>query len=266
MINQKDFAVASQSLTGSASFIVNEAVKRNIKLRVMSGIGIILHCQEQKGLLKFFERKPSDIDFVALTKQESDVEKIFTDLGYQEKGGHGITMEVWTNRRIYEHPILPHVDVFFDGLDFCHRLDFRKRLMVDTPTISLADLLLGKLQIVEINEKDLQDILMVNMTHGLSDKDDQEGINSAYIAKILSQDWGFYFTVVTNLEKAKKLAALYSQKAPVVKKFDRAHRQIDRLIKIIEAAPKSFKWKARSLIGEKVKWYRDPGEECRDIG
>lgn len=96
---------------------------------------------------------------------------MFRDLGYVVKGGRGVTMEIWSGRRIFDHPTLPHVDVFFDELNFCHKVDFRKRMDTDSPTISLADLVLEKLQIVEINEKDLKDLIVVNLEHPLSDSD-----------------------------------------------------------------------------------------------
>lgn len=245
--------------------IIDAANQQNIKIRAMGGVGFMIHCPGQKRLLQTLKRCPSDLDFMALGKQEKKIDGLFRELGYKEKGGQGITMEIWSDRRIFEHPDRAHVDVFFDELDFCHKIDLRKRLNLDSPTLSLADLILGKLQIVEINEKDLQDLIVVNMEHRLSEKDEEETINARYLAETLAQDWGFYHTAVLNLGKAKKLAMRYQVSLPGCEGLQAACDQIDQLLDRMESTPKTLKWKARSMIGTKVKWYRDPGEEYREV-
>ena len=210
--------------------IVKEANERKIRLRAMGGIGIVLHCPNQRKLLQEMNRLPSDLDFMALIRQEKQIEELFRDLGYTEKGGQGITMEIWSNRRIYEHPVFPHTDIFFDELDFCHRIDFRKRMNIDSPAVSPADLMLGKLQIFEINEKDLQDLIVVNVEHSLSKQDEPDRINAQYIADVLAQDWGFCYTAVTNLKKAQKLTQKYCQDMLAVEAMQKAYRQIGELL------------------------------------
>lgn len=247
-----------------AKHFVNEANKRNIKLRVLGAICVIIHCPNQVKLLQALKRHLTDIDFVALSHQEREIEDLFRDLGYVVKGGRGVTMEIWSGRRIFDHPTLPHVDVFFDELNFCHKVDFRKRMDTDSPTISLADLVLEKLQIVEINEKDLKDLIVVNLEHPLSDSDsDPETINAKFISDIMSKDWGFYYTATTNLNKVKQFAVQYS--VLDAKELEHVNRQVDLLLERIESVPKSMKWKARSMVGTKVKWYQNPGEEYREV-
>jgi hypothetical protein len=245
--------------------IVNEANKKKIRLRAMGGLGFLIHCPNRRELLQAFNRVPSDIDFMAPGSQEKQIDELFRELGYKEKGGQGVTMEVWSDRRIFEHPVLPHVDVFFDELDFCHKVNFRKRMDIDSPTISLADLMLGKLQIVEINEKDLQDLIVAVLEHPLGEKDAPEVINVRYIADLMAQDWGFYYTAVSNLKKAQKLALQYQLQMTAAEEMQQSARQLGSLIDRIEEAPKSFRWKARAVIGTKVKWYRNPGEEYREV-
>jgi len=141
-----------------------------------------------------------------------------------------------------------------------HTIDFRGRLEVDYPTISLADILLEKMQIHRINEKDVKDSIVLIRAHGLGDTD-KESINEAYIAKLLSGDWGFHHTVTNNLNKTKLLLQDYNIPPPdqedVVSK-------IDRLLTRIENEPKSSKFKMRARIGEKKKWYNDVDETIRE--
>lgn len=267
MLRQEKVVESFQSeFISDAENLVEMAGRSGVNLRAVGGLGIMMHCHENIELLKSMNRRPSDLDFVASSRQDREIDKLFLNAGYTEKGGSGVTMEVWTDRRIYEHPSLPHVDVFFDGLDFCHKIDYHKRLFIDNPTLSPADLMLGKLQIVEINEKDLQDILVLNLEHRLSDQDSDETINAKYLSRLMSQDWGFYYTSVLNLKKVKKLIGKYRGGILSVKDANLADTQISELIEWFNSSPKSLKWKMRAKIGTKVKWYKNPGEEYREIG
>jgi hypothetical protein len=124
---------------------------------------------------------------------------------------------------------------------------------VDYPTIPLAEMLLEKLQIVQLNEKDVKDVIILLREHEVGEGD-KETINSRYIAKLLSEDWGFYYTATMNLNKIKSLLADYSQLVEYDKEL--IEDKIDRLINAIENEPKSLGWKMRAKIGTKKQWYR----------
>ncbi|MGZ6033461.1 MAG: hypothetical protein ACXWNS_17160, partial [Isosphaeraceae bacterium] len=53
------------------------------------------------------------------------------------------------------------IDVMVDRLDMCHILDFRPTFDRLPFTLDVVDLLLSKLQIVELNEKDARDLLQL---------------------------------------------------------------------------------------------------------
>ena len=103
-----------------------------------------------------------------------------------------------------------HVDVFYEKLDFCHAIPLEDRLQVDAPTLPLAELLLGKLQIVKITEKDLVDMIALLLEHRLGDGDG-DTINAARIAKLCAEDWGLWRTTTMNLEKLERFAGSYAQ-------------------------------------------------------
>jgi hypothetical protein len=128
---------------------------------------------------------------------------------------------------------------------------------VEKYTLPLAELLLEKMQIVQINEKDLIDTVMLLREHPVGDRD-EETINAALIAKILGNDWGFWRTVTGNLkileDRLDQYQALSAEDRQVVR------TRIQQLQEMIEAAPKSLKWKARARIGEKMKWYKSVEE------
>jgi hypothetical protein len=160
----------------------------------------------------------------------------------------------------YEDTLGIHSDVFLDELRFCHVVNFRKRLEIDYPTVSLTDMLLSKLQIVKINEKDIIDSIVLLREHEVGSKD-KEMVNEDYMAKLFSQDWGFWRTATENLEKIKKFAQAYEKLTEEDKKD--VVGKLEQLQACIEKQPKSMKWKMRDRIGDKKQWYEDVEEVVR---
>ena len=150
-----------------------------------------------------------------------------------------------------------HIDIFFDKLDFSHVLPLKGRLEAESLTLPLAELLLEKMQIALINEKDLIDTIMLLREHPIGDAD-AETINSRIVVGLCANDWGFWRTVTGNL----KLTDTYLDKYAQLTAEDRqvVRQRIAELLGCIEAAPKSSKWKLRGKIGERVKWYKDVEE------
>ncbi|MEM2630749.1 MAG: hypothetical protein QXN41_06070, partial [Candidatus Bathyarchaeia archaeon] len=95
--------------------------------------------------------------------------------------------------------------------------------------------------------------------HKIGDEDNKETINAEYIADLLSKDWGFYYTVTTNLNKIKDLINSYSQVLTQDKIAD-VKTKIDTILDKIEKKPKTMSWKMRAKVGTKVKWYKEVEE------
>lgn len=137
----------------------------------------------------------------------------------------------------------------------CHAFDLSKRLDVDDKTLSLADLLLLKLQIVETNRKDYLDMLALLADHELTDSD--AGINVAYLSALAADDWGLWRTTThstVRLDRAMREVDGFEHAG-------RVHEQIQSLLSALEQAPKNRKWKVRAKIGERRRWYAVPEEE-----
>jgi hypothetical protein len=146
------------------------------------------------------------------------------------------------------------IDVFFDKLDYNHPIDYRNRLDFHPYCVSLADLMLQKLQIVQINDKDLKDAMLLLLAGQLGDTD-LGALNARYIAKLFSDDWGFYFTATTNLKNIKE--AMAGVKALTDEQRGVIEKNIDLLLSIIEDMPKSGKWKNRAKVGTSKPWYQE---------
>jgi len=227
-----------------------------IILRVICSLAIQIHCQKFGYLQAAMGRAYTDIDFAAYGRQTKPIQELMTRLGYIENQEVFIVSE--GQRAIYENPASGlHLDVFYEKLDFCHAINWAGRLEVDSPTIPLAELLLEKMQIVQINEKDVIDTIMLLLEHPLGDND-REVINMKRIAEICSNDWGFWRTLTMNLGKVRSLAQGYSQLTSEQKSH--VESQVNEAMARIEKEPKSLAWRLRARVGDRVKWYKDVDE------
>jgi hypothetical protein len=246
---------------GEAKRIIEATQKEGLTLRVLGAVAFRIQCPSYVGIHIAMGREITDIDFAAYSKDDRKIEKFFMDgMNFSgEQRQAALTPGLFTGRHIYENPENGlHVDVFFDELDMCHKVNFRNRLNLDPQTISLADLTLEKLQIVTLNEKDVRDMLMLFAAHPVG-RTDGDTINGSYIAEIMSKDWGFYYTSTTNLGKIRAGITRYTDLFSA-EDLTRIEKGITELEGMIAAAPKSIKWKTRAIVGPKMQWYNDVEE------
>ncbi len=243
--------------------IISEADGREILLRIMGGAAIRMHCPGHKELYDRLKRVPKhDMDFVTYSKFRPITKKLFVDLGYEPYISLMLTGATGRHRQIFnDKEGNKAIDVFLDKLEMCHVIDFKDRLEVDSPTVPLAELLLQKLQIVQTNEKDIQDAIILLTEHDVG-KGDKEEVNADYVAKVLANEWGFHHTVTVNFGKVKDFMGKYEGLA----KQDKAvvTERIDKLQEKIEKEPKTLQWKLRAKVGPSVKWYNVVEEVQRD--
>lgn len=236
--------------------IVGAADAANAAIRVLGSIGVALHCPDASVLLPSFERTYADIDLVAYRRNAKVLSDVLASLGYSDDREIYISSE--GTRSIFNDPIRRiHLDVFYDRLEFCHVIPMANRLEADRPTIPLAELLLSKLQIVRINEKDIVDIVLLMLDHPLGAGDD-DVIDLHRIAMLTAADWGLWRTISQNLEKVAALAAGYHQ-------LDREQRDRVTLAAIqlktrIDAQPKPMAWRLRDRVGDRRQWWTEVEE------
>ncbi len=249
-----------------AEAIIEAARERGLHLRLLGALAVIKQCPQHVWLLEKTNRILTDLDFMGYDREIGEVERMFADLDYEVLGGRGVTMDVWVGRRIFHDPAgrRRRVDVFLDELDFCHTIDLRGRLDLDPVTIPLTDLLLEKLQIVEINEKDLKDLVVLFLEHPVADRESPGAFDASRVVELLSAEWGFYYTVSLNLDRIRR----YMQTIPDLSDGQRAlvEERMDHLWRLVEAKPKSLRWKIRARVGPARKWYQEVGEGYRELG
>ena len=250
--------VANLEFVDRGLALAESAREQRIVLRILGSLAYRLHCPANLQLFDEMKRDLTDVDFAARGDQRKEIRAFLEGLGYEIDQDLLVATE--GARYFFMDPASRMgVDVFFDELFFCHQIPLRDRLELDYPTITLADLVLEKMQIVEINAKDIKDTLVLLLEHPLDD-DGAESIDTAYIAKLLGNDWGFYYTVTTNLGKLRTLGVEYGTLTE--RQWEVVGARISELERLIEEEPKTRRWKLRARVGTRVKWYQEVTEKA----
>ena len=224
-------------------------------LALLGGVAIRLHASDIPAAL---DREYKDLDFAVPKGRGRDASKVLGDSGYEPEVSFNA---VNGNERLLFHD-LQHgrqVDVFVGSFRMCHVIPLTERLSPGQPTVPLAELLLTKLQIIELNEKDVRDTLLLFYGHEVADHDD-EAVNGRRVAELCANDWGLWRTITANLERCREMIGSYDLPDEDGRRIaDRFGAVLER----IEEEPKSRGWKLRARIGERKRWYELP-EEVRE--
>jgi hypothetical protein len=221
-----------------------------VPVKLVGGAAVNLHSPSARR--PPLKRKYGDLDFVAPSKQQQAVQKLFESLGYQ--GDRRFNTLNGHQRLLYLDSVNGRqIDIFIDRMKMCHVIELANRLGHVGPALTPADLLLSKLQVFEVNMKDLVDTTALLLDHPIADHDD-DAINAAYLARLTSDDWGLHRTLQLNTARVRDAAHALEVDAGLV------NRRLDELWTRINAQPKSLKWKLRARVGDRVSWYELPEE------
>jgi hypothetical protein len=192
---------------------------------------------------------------VVAKKKSYPLEKLLDKIGLE--GDHEFN-SIHGEYRLLFHSELTDLDFFVGDFIQCHSMNLEKYIASTKLTIPLANLLLTKLQVVQINKKDILDILALLHDHEvLVDGDPNNVISLKEMNAILSDDWGWYTTCVDNLDKVQQfvLESINDPDKPML--LDK----IDLIRSHAQTSKKSLKWTVRSKVGRKVQWYELPEEK-----
>ncbi len=233
--------------------VVAGAGEKGVVLRLLGGVAIFLQAPGGRPLLT---RQIKDIDVVTPRGNKKAVAQAFQALGYVDDemfnafhGAHRqIYVDVANERR---------VDVFVGMFSMCHEIPIAERLHHEPLTVPLAELLLTKLQIVELNERDERDIYNLCFHHEISSAG-EPGIEGSLIGDLCARDWGLWRTCKGTIERCRTDLVHYPLGAS---ERDLIDARLAHLWDVIEAAPKTSKWRWRAKVGERKRWYEEPEEE-----
>jgi hypothetical protein len=238
--------------------IVSEAQKQDICLRLIGGLAFKVHCPH--AVHRALEREYPDIDFVTDKAGARKMVDFLPAMGYTPNK----TMNTLSGDRrqlYYDEVHERQIDIFVGNFEMCHKLPLADRLNLEPLTVPLAELFLSKAQIVELNHKDVLDLLALLLDHEVK-RGDKETINVDVIANLCAKDWGLYTTISMTSEKLNGILTQGDIE------LDETQRQMirKRLATIRDAmdtAPKTFAWKMRAKVGKRVRWYEEVEEVRR---
>jgi len=233
-----------------AERVAEAARAQKLAVKLMGGAGIHLHSPSSHHAP--LRRKYGDLDYVILRRDRKAALAFFPSIGYEANERFNLMQG---DRRLYFFDANngKQVDVFIDVVRMSHVIDLRSRLAHDGPCASPSDLLLSKLQIYEVNRKDLVDLTALLLDHDIASKDD-EAIDGVYVAKLAAEDWGLYRTLEINIGKLRHTIAELDVDQDLVSS------RLDELSTAMEAEPKPLKWRMRAQVGDRLRWYELPEE------
>jgi len=233
-----------------AERVADAASSEKLGVKLLGGAGIHMHSPSaQRPPLR---RRYGDLDYAMPSRDRKRVLAFFPALGYEANERFNLMQG---DRRLYFYDAANgrQVDVFIDVMRMSHVIDLRRRLDHAGPCASPSDLLLSKLQIYEVNRKDLIDLTALLLDHPIAEKND-DAVDATYVARLASEDWGLYRTLQTNVEKLRDTLGELEVDRGLVRS------RLDVLWGVVEAQPKPLKWKLRAQVGDRLRWYELPEE------
>jgi len=237
--------------------LITAAGAQNIFLRLIGGLAVRLHGPDTKNL---FAREYPDIDFVTSSDSRHKLEPFF--LGMDYTSNRQFNLLNGAHRQIYlDDSTGRHIDIFLGNFEMCHKLPLEGRLHLDPITIPLAELLLSKAQIVELNRKDALDIASILLYNELGDDDDSK-VNLLQIARLCGEDWGLYKTTSINLKRVQEI--VLDESLPISGEDREIIRsRVRQILNTFDVMPKSLAWQMRDKVGTRVRWYTEVEEVAR---
>lgn len=247
----------SLALTDEGPRLVASANAAGLVLRLFGGVAIWLRSTGQTR--HALGRDYGDLDFVAHRSGSRQLRELLEREAYVPERVFNATHGA--SRLLYHAPDQSfHIDVFLDQFEMSHRLDLGRRLDTEPLCLPAAELLLAKLQVAEINRKDLTDTAMIVLDHEPSDSDGPGLINVGQVARVCAADWGLFTTVTDNLGA---LADIVGELPIAAGQIQAMTERAAGLRERLESEPKSAAWKLRARIGRRKRWYEVPEEVTR---
>ena len=225
------------ALVAEGVALVESAQHEGATLRLLGGAAVVVHSSGVP------YREIGDLDAVTGRKDVKRLTAVLQGRGYEPETRfnalHG------DRRLIFQGPA-GKLDVFVDRFEMCHRLELGRRLALDSPTIPVSDLLVTKLQVVELNEKDARDLAELLRHHALA-AGEGDHFDTDYLGALVGDDWGLWRTLTGTLDRLPALVPDVGERAAAVRR-------------VLDDAPKGRRWRMRARVGERKRWYELPDD------
>jgi len=255
-------SAAEHPLVTEGRRLVEQAAAGGLEVRLFGGIAIWLRASEPTR--EALGRDYPDIDLVAHKKGSRDLRELLEREGYEPERTFNATHGA---RRLLFHAPAGvggagghQIDIFLDEFEMSHKLDLGARLEAEPLTLPAAELLLAKLQVAEINRKDLTDAAMLLVDHEPGAAGGPGHLELPRLEEACGADWGLFTTFTDNLDQ---LAGMRQELPLAADASTRLEERVGLVRQALEDAPKTLAWKMRAKVGRKKRWYETPEEVHR---
>ncbi len=241
------------NIEDEARRLIAAAGPQALTLRLLGGLAVRVHAPSAAH--RTLQRDYADIDLATPTRHGRKVETWLEAEGYTPDPSFNL-LNGASRLLFFDEARARQIDIFVGEFAMCHRVALENRLDHDPLTLPLAELLLTKLQIVRMNEKDIRDICALLLDHPLA-AGDHETINLPLISELCARDWGWWKTISLSLAKVRAFcdrAELPPNGVATIRE------RLEQLEQALAATPKSTRWKMRAAIGERVRWHEEAEE------
>ncbi|MFN5060130.1 MAG: hypothetical protein ACK5GU_09450 [Chloroflexota bacterium] len=229
----------------SAIELIDAGTDKGLRMRLLGGIAVAIHCPNSRNPGRSYR----DIDLAIPAKSQAALTELMQAHGYHADREFNLLNG---DSRMLFHCDAYQIDVFVGEFAMCHRLP----LTFDAHpyTVAVAELLLTKLQIIELNPKDAHDgcALLHELQLGTSPEQQSTRVR---IGQICGNDWGMWRTLTLNLERC----VVYARTQDEVLATSVA-QQVSALTTFLDQTPKTLAFKMRAAVGDRVRWYENPEE------
>ncbi len=258
MVDTAGVPPADADVLSEALGLIEGARTEEVPLRLVGGLAVRVLCPSFPPRM----RDRQDLDLASVSSVRPRLTQFLIERGHEPDKRFNA---LYGHKQLFfSSPSGRAIDVLIDRVEMCHVLDFRERIERMPATLDVTDLLLTKLQIVELNEKDVRDVLYLLSAFEVRQGDEVATVGLDRLHGIVADDWGWWRTVTGNLEHIRDLAT--GEGAHLVPP-DPPHDPVAQLEELARAAaevPKTLRWRIRARVGERKRWYRVPEEDTHD--
>jgi hypothetical protein len=241
-----------EDIVAEGERLLGLGAEAGVDLRLLGGVAVRLRAPELPPALA---REYKDLDFAVQKRDAGPLDQLLRGAGYAPHVSFN-AMHARERALFFDDDHGRQVDVFIDSFRMCHAIPLSDRIGLQPTTVPLAELLLTKLQIIELNEKDVRDTVLLLHGHPIDEHDD-DAVNGARISALCAADWGLWRTITANLQRCREHIDDYDlpegERELIASRFD-------ELLERVEAEPKSRGWRLRAKVGDRKRWYDLPEE------
>jgi hypothetical protein len=240
-----------EELSQIATDLIEQGHRHGVELRLFGGLGCWLKSPHTRAQFDSRFSRDRDIDLFTPRCGLFELNTFPHRCGFDRteveshKGGSVLRLTSRVRGEAVE------ADIFVGRLNFSHGLNFGLEVLREGITFPFPELLIAKLQIHELTAADPPDLVMMTAEYDYGhDRGNGEDLSRA--AEYCGRDYGLSLNVLSNIDKVEEW--LESQHLPTGLATS-SRLTLEKLRSLVKAARKTLRWKARSILGQRLSWY-----------